>query len=123
MNPYERRILHSALSESADVKTQSEGKEPNRYVSIIPNNLEDPNDKGIFEKRSQGGKRDFKVGRNDRGDRGDRRDGFRGGKFKGGRRDGGFKGGRDFAPRQPRPKTSGFGTFLGNSNNVKNDGE
>lgn len=123
MNPYERRILHSALSESADVKTQSEGKEPNRYVSIIPNNLEDPNDKGIFEKRSQGGKRDFKGGRNDRGDRGDRRDGFRGGKFKGGRRDGGFKGGRDFAPRQPRPKTSGFGTFLGNSNNVKNDGE
>ena len=123
MNPYERRILHSALSESADVKTQSEGKEPNRYVSIIPNNLEDPNDKGIFEKRSQGGKRDFKGGRNDRGDRGDRRDGFRGSKFKGGRRDGGFKGGRDFAPRQPRPKTSGFGTFLGNSNNVKNDGE
>lgn len=39
MNPYERRIIHSALSESQEVKTQSEGKEPGRYVVIIPNNL------------------------------------------------------------------------------------
>ncbi len=39
MNPYERRIIHSTLAENPDVKTQSEGKEPNRYVVIIPNNL------------------------------------------------------------------------------------
>lgn len=39
MNPYERRIIHSTLADSADVKTKSEGKEPNRYVVIIPNNL------------------------------------------------------------------------------------
>ena len=81
---------------------------------------------GTADRNHAGRRGDHRTGdhgRNDRGDRGDRRDGFRGGKFKGGRRDGGFKGGRDFAPRQPRPKTSGFGTFLGNSNNVKNDGE
>ncbi len=117
MNPYERRILHSALADSADVKTLSEGKEPNRYVSIIPNNLTDPDDKGISERRfsgNQGGNN--RYGSNDRN-----------GKFrKGGRDDrdgrgygnkrGGFNGGRrDSAPRQPRPKTSGFGTFLGNS--------
>ena len=36
MNPYERRIIHSALSENPDVKTISEGKEPNRYIAVIP---------------------------------------------------------------------------------------
>lgn len=81
MNPYERRILHSALSENKEVKTQSEGKEPNRYVAIIPNNLK------------QGG--EYKERRGDRKDRGRRE--------------------RSDAPRQPRPKTSGFGTYLGNS--------
>lgn len=39
MNPYERRIIHSALADNADVKTISEGKEPNRFISIIPNNM------------------------------------------------------------------------------------
>ena len=42
MNPYERRIIHSALSEIEGVKTESEGKEPNRYIVVIPDNLEDP---------------------------------------------------------------------------------
>jgi spoIIIJ-associated protein len=41
MNPYERRIIHSALSEIDGVKTESEGKEPNRYIVVIPDNLED----------------------------------------------------------------------------------
>ena len=84
MNPYERRILHSALSDSTEVKTQSEGKEPNRFVAIIPNNLKP-------------GKSEYKERRN--GDRNGR-----------GRRER-----RDETPRQPRPKTSGFGTYLGNS--------
>lgn len=39
MNPYERRIIHSTLADSETVKTQSEGKEPNRFVVITPNNL------------------------------------------------------------------------------------
>lgn len=92
MNPYERRILHSALSDSTEVKTQSEGKEPNRFVAIIPNNLK-PFDKDRKYDDRRGGK---------------------GGYNKGGRRDD-RRGSRESAPRQPRPKTSGFGTFLGNS--------
>lgn len=46
MNPYERRIIHSALTDSPDVTTMSEGKEPNRYVVVIPSNAK-PYDKGI----------------------------------------------------------------------------
>lgn len=47
MNPYDRRIIHSTLADSADVTTKSEGKEPNRFVVIIPNNLKpyNPNKK------------------------------------------------------------------------------
>ena len=89
MNPYERRILHSTLSDSTEVKTQSEGKEPNRYVAIIPNNLK-PYEKKFDDRK--GGKGGYK-----------------------GKRDFGDKKDRSSAPRQPRPKTSGFGTFLGNS--------
>lgn len=42
MNPYERRIIHAALSENPDVTTQSEGKEPYRYIVVIPNNVRYP---------------------------------------------------------------------------------
>ena len=34
MNPYERRILHSALQNDPDVTTHSEGEEPYRRVII-----------------------------------------------------------------------------------------
>ncbi|MFH1511789.1 MAG: RNA-binding cell elongation regulator Jag/EloR, partial [Bacillota bacterium] len=34
MNPYERRILHSALQQNDAVTTHSEGDEPNRHVVI-----------------------------------------------------------------------------------------
>ena len=34
MNPYERRILHSALQKNENVSTHSEGEEPNRHVVI-----------------------------------------------------------------------------------------
>ncbi|MDD3336081.1 MAG: protein jag [Eubacteriales bacterium] len=34
MNPYERRILHSALQKNDAVETHSEGEEPNRHVVI-----------------------------------------------------------------------------------------
>ncbi|MDO4572880.1 MAG: R3H domain-containing nucleic acid-binding protein, partial [Clostridia bacterium] len=36
MNPYERRVLHSALQGFAGVETHSEGDEPNRHVVITP---------------------------------------------------------------------------------------
>ena len=34
MNPYERRIIHSALQEYTDINTQSEGEEPFRRIVI-----------------------------------------------------------------------------------------
>jgi spoIIIJ-associated protein len=37
MNAYERRIIHTKLSDWRDVTTVSEGEEPNRYVVIKPN--------------------------------------------------------------------------------------
>lgn len=37
MNPYERRVLHSALQGREDVSTHSEGEEPNRHVVITVN--------------------------------------------------------------------------------------
>lgn len=36
MNAYERRVIHTKLSDWRDVTTLSEGEEPNRYVVITP---------------------------------------------------------------------------------------
>ena len=60
MNPYERRIIHSALASSEKVKTISEGKEPNRYVVIIPNEKKQQkrNEDGYRGGRKQGSKDD-----------------------------------------------------------------
>ena len=41
MNPFERKVIHSALSDNENVKTESQGEEPNRYVVVIPNNLKE----------------------------------------------------------------------------------
>lgn len=38
MNPYERRIIHTALQSNKFVETASEGEEPNRFVVINPKN-------------------------------------------------------------------------------------
>ncbi len=74
MNPYERRIIHSALSENDQVKTESVGEEPARHVVIIPNNLKPFEDNKGFRKEK--GKSDV---------------------------------------IKTTKKTSGFGTYLGNS--------
>ena len=127
MNPYERRIIHAALSEKEGVATTSEGKEPNRYIVIVPNNLEDPDAPAM-------------PARNERGDRRRDRDnrGNRGGRNFGGNR-GGNRGGRGYdkkpynRDRKPssgsgatggttmKPSNDFFGIFLGNSNSDKND--
>ena len=117
MNPYERRIIHAALSEYEGIKTESEGKEPNRYVVIVPANLEDP-DAPAIAARSE--RRDDRRGgrRDDR--RSGRRDDRRGGR------------GFDRKPMNRDRKPSGgngggtsmkkssdfFGTFLGNSKDM-----
>ena len=115
MNPYERRIIHAALMENPDVTTKSEGKEPARFVVIIPKNLRKSDDRN----RGKGG---------------------RGGKFN--RDRGGNRGEKQYPkrelPAEDTPQTSGtsfkspssggykkggfsgfFGTYLGNAN----DGE
>lgn len=56
MNPYERRIIHSALVDNPDVTTKSEGKEPARFVVIIPNNMKP------YERRDRYGKPNGKYG-------------------------------------------------------------
>jgi len=44
MNSYERRIIHSILSNNKRVFTESEGEEPNRYVVIKPKEEETKED-------------------------------------------------------------------------------
>ena len=63
MNPFERRIIHSALSDFEGVKTESEGKEPNRYVAIIPDGYDPSKEKKYgkkdFDKKGKRGDRSF----------------------------------------------------------------
>ena len=110
MNPYERRIIHSALSSREDVKTISEGKEPNRYIVIVPNNVAEGDEEMIPARTER------KRERNDRGNGGrNGRNGFGNKRSSGG----GFK-------RSGSTSNSGgtslkkdndfFGIFLGNSN-------
>lgn len=105
MNPYERRIIHAALMNYEGVKTMSEGKEPTRYVAIIPDNYDPtkaPDKKSFREKRfDKNGKFDKRSGgRFDRNNR-------RGGKFD--------KGDRNGEKRAPKKAGFGGGVFLGNS--------
>ena len=120
MNPYERRIIHAALSEKEGVSTASEGKEPNRYIVIIPDNLEDPDAPAIPARNERGG-RNGGRGYNRGGNRGNR-GGYnnRGGKSfdkKPYNRD--KKPSSDSATGGTTMKTSNdfFGIFLGNSGN------
>lgn len=54
MNPFERRIIHSALHDDAFVTTKSEGVEPYRYVVIVPNRKREQRREGGFNRNSQG---------------------------------------------------------------------
>ena len=103
MSPYERRIIHTALSESATVTTKSDGKEPNRYVVIVPN------DKDEFSKPYNAGRNERRGGRNDRrgGKGGHGRNDRRGGK--------GGRGGSGFIEKPKKSSSFSFGTYLGNS--------
>lgn len=62
MNPFERKIIHSALSDYQGVKTESQGEEPNRYIVVIPDNIKNENETSRY------GKRDSKKGGRDRKD-------------------------------------------------------
>lgn len=72
MNPYERRIIHAALVDSTEVTTKSEGKEPARYVVIIPNNMKQFDRKPRGDKNDRAGRGGYKNDRGGRSDRGGR---------------------------------------------------
>ena len=102
MSPFERRIIHTALSNSTTVTTKSDGKEPNRYVVIVPN------DRDEFAKP-------YNAGRN-QGGKGGKRNDHKGGKGgKGGFRNNDRKSkGNSFGEKRKSSSFS-FGTYLGNS--------
>ncbi len=58
MNPFERRIIHSALADDKYVTTSSEGEEPNRFVTIIPNKTKS-NDRGERRVRERKEKKEY----------------------------------------------------------------
>lgn len=74
MNPFERRIIHSALADSEIATTESEGEEPSRYIIIIPKGVElkdqrpikngerEPRKDSRKDGRRNGKDRDFKKG-------------------------------------------------------------
>ncbi len=115
MNPYERRIIHAALSGREDVTTQSEGKEPNRCIVVIPANLEDPDAPALSVSK------DRRSG--DRGGRGYNRNDRRGGNRNGGynrkpmRRDRPSGSSNPTGGTSMKPSNDFFGIFLGNSGN------
>jgi len=108
MPPYERRLIHAALADNEEVKTVSEGKEPYRYVVIIPNN-ERPYERRERRDNGRGG-RTFNRDKRDNG-RGFNRDRRGGRSFNRDRRVGDSEGVKT-AKKEIR-----FGTFLGNSGN------
>lgn len=63
MNPFERRVIHTALQDDAFVTTSSEGAEPNRFVVISPikkeTNMYDSEAKYNFKKHGTGKTRSF----------------------------------------------------------------
>ncbi|MBQ9730364.1 MAG: protein jag [Clostridia bacterium] len=116
MNPYERRIIHAALSDYEGITTQSEGKEPHRYIVVIPDGVDpesEPVETRTDRERSRQGGRGDRNGRNNRSNN---------------------KPNRDFnkynREKSKSSSSSGgtslknldfFGTFLGNSKNGDNE--
>lgn len=76
MNPYERRIIHSALQNDRYVTTHSEGEEPFRRVVVTPKRDSNYNDnKGYKGNRNYN--RNYNKGGYNRGNRDYNRDGNR----------------------------------------------
>ena len=62
MNPYERRVLHTALQNHPAVTTHSEGEEPNRRVVITLNGQSERGEKGERAERGEKTERSEKSG-------------------------------------------------------------
>ena len=101
MNPYERRIIHSAISKMEGVRSESKGEGRDRRVVIYSTAPDAQTDNTYSERRPRGGR-----GGKDRRPGGNRNGGYRGGSRSdhGDRKNdrGGYRGGRN-SSRGPRP--------------------
>ena len=101
MNPYERRIIHSAISKMEGVRSESKGEGRGRRVVIYSTAPDAQTENTYGERRPRGGRG------NGRRPGGSRNGGYRGGNrsehgdHNGNR--GGYRGSRNGAPRGPRP--------------------
>ena len=101
MNPYERRIIHSAISKMEGVRSESKGEGRDRRVVIYSTAPDAQTENTYGERRPRGGRG------NGRRPGGNRNGGYRGGsRSEHGDRNGsrgGYRGNRSGAPRGPRP--------------------
>ena len=99
MNPYERRIIHSAISKMEGVRSESKGEGRDRRVVIYSTAPDAQTENTYGERRPRGGR-----GGNGRRPGGNRNGGYRGGNRgdRNGSR-GGYRGGRPSNGRGPRP--------------------
>ena len=92
MNPYERRIIHSAIGKMEGVRSESKGEGRDRRVVIYSTAPDAQTENTYGERRGRGGNR------NGRRPGGNRNGGYRGER----RSNGGYRGSRSGAPRGPR---------------------
>ena len=95
MNPYERRIIHSAIGKMEGVRSESKGEGRDRRVVIYSTAPDAQTDNTYGERRPRG---------NGRRPGGNRNGGFRGGRGSG-PRNGGPRNGRPAGSRGPRPSS------------------
>ena len=100
MNPYERRIIHSAISKMEGVRSESKGEGRDRRVVIYSTAPDAQTENTYGERRGRGGNR------NGRRPGGNRNGGYRGERrSENGGRNGGYRGSRSGAPRASRPSS------------------
>ena len=102
MNPYERRIIHSAISKMEGVRSESKGEGRDRRVVIYSTAPDAQTENTYGERRPRGGRPG-----NGRRPGGNRNGGYRGGsRSEHGDRNGnrgGYRGSRNGGNREPRP--------------------
>ena len=100
MNPYERRIIHSAISKMEGVRSESKGEGRDRRVVIYSTAPDAQTENTYGERRGRGGNR------NGRRPGGSRNGGYRGERrSENGGRNGSYRGSRSGAPRASRPSS------------------
>ena len=98
MNPYERRIIHSAISKMEGVRSESKGEGRDRRVVIYSTAPDAQTENTYSERRPRGGRPG-----NGRRPGGNRNGGYRGGSRSDHGNRGGYRGSRNGGNRGPRP--------------------